>query len=59
MSLNLSLLNNLMKAYLPNSSTPILKSKTVAVVGGGNVAMDSARTALRLGAEHVYIVYRR
>ena len=51
--------NNLMKAYLPNSSTPILKSKTVAVVGGGNVAMDSARTALRLGAEHVYIVYRR
>lgn len=51
--------NNLMKAYLPNSSTPILKAKTVAVVGGGNVAMDSARTALRLGAEHVYIVYRR
>lgn len=51
--------NNLMKAYLPNSDTPILKASTVAVVGGGNVAMDSARTALRLGAKHVYIVYRR
>ncbi len=51
--------NNLMKAYLDNPSTPILKAKKVAVVGGGNVAMDAARTALRLGAEKVYIVYRR
>ncbi len=51
--------NNLMKAYEENSATPILKAKNVAVVGGGNVAMDAARTALRLGAEHVYIVYRR
>lgn len=51
--------SNLMKAYLDNSSTPILKAKRVAVVGGGNVAMDAARTALRLGAEKVYIVYRR
>lgn len=50
---------NLMKAYLPNSSTPIIKSKRVAVVGGGNVAMDAARGALRLGADEVYIVYRR
>ncbi len=51
--------SNLMKAYDKNSATPILKAKSVAVVGGGNVAMDAARTALRLGAEHVYIVYRR
>ncbi len=51
--------NNLMKAYKDNSTTPILKAKKVAVVGGGNVAMDAARTALRLGAENVYIVYRR
>lgn len=51
--------NNLMKAYKEGSDTPILKAKRVAVVGGGNVAMDAARTALRLGAEHVYIVYRR
>lgn len=51
--------NNLMKAYKPDSDTPILKAKRVAVVGGGNVAMDSARTAIRLGAEHVFIVYRR
>lgn len=51
--------NNLMKAYIPDSDTPILKAKRVAVVGGGNVAMDSARSAIRLGAEHVYIVYRR
>lgn len=51
--------NNLMKAYKDGSATPILKAKNVAVVGGGNVAMDAARTALRLGAEHVYIVYRR
>lgn len=52
--------SNLMKAYLyPKWDTPIIKSKKVAVIGGGNVAMDSARTALRLGAEKVYIVYRR
>ncbi len=50
--------SNLMKAFDPNSNTPIMKSKKVAVVGGGNVAMDAARTALRLGAE-VHIVYRR
>lgn len=50
---------NLMKAYLPGSRTPIAKSKRVAVVGGGNVAMDAARCALRLGAEEVTIVYRR
>lgn len=51
--------SNLMKAYRDTSSTPIMKAKKVAVVGGGNVAMDAARTALRLGAEKVYIVYRR
>lgn len=51
--------SNLMKAYQEHSMTPILKAKRVAVVGGGNVAMDAARTALRLGAEKVYIVYRR
>ena len=50
---------NLMKAYKSDSDTPILKGGKVAVVGGGNVAMDAARTALRLGAEKVYIVYRR
>lgn len=50
---------NLMKAYQENSKTPIRKSKNVAVVGGGNVAMDAARSAKRLGAENVYIVYRR
>ena len=50
---------NLMKAYLEDSQTPIKKSKNVAVVGGGNVAMDAARCALRLGAEKVYIIYRR
>ena len=51
---------NLMKAYrFPEYATPINVGKKVAVVGGGNVAMDSARTALRLGAEKVYIVYRR
>ncbi|MBO5312447.1 MAG: NADPH-dependent glutamate synthase [Clostridia bacterium] len=49
---------NLMKAYKESSDTPILKAKKVAVVGGGNVAMDSARCAKRLGAE-VYVVYRR
>ena len=51
--------SNLMKAYLENATTPIMKGKTVAVVGGGNVAMDAARSALRLGAEKVMIVYRR
>ncbi len=52
--------SNLMKAYLfPAYDTPIAKGKRVAVLGGGNVAMDSARTALRLGADDVYIVYRR
>ena len=51
--------SNLMKAYLDNPVTPIMKGGKVAVVGGGNVAMDAARTALRLGAEKVYIVYRR
>ena len=51
--------NNLMKSYLTNPETPIMKGGKVAVVGGGNVAMDAARTALRLGAEKVYIVYRR
>ncbi|MFA6755439.1 MAG: NADPH-dependent glutamate synthase [Bacilli bacterium] len=50
---------NLMKAYKDGSDTPIEHAKNVAVVGGGNVAMDAARCALRLGAEHVYIVYRR
>lgn len=50
---------NLMKAYLDDYDTPFIRSKNVAVVGGGNVAMDAARTALRLGAENVYIVYRR
>ena len=51
--------SNLMKAYLDDPVTPIMKGGRVAVVGGGNVAMDAARTALRLGAEKVYIVYRR
>ena len=51
--------SNLMKAYLDDSTTPIQHAKNVAVVGGGNVAMDAARTAKRLGAETVYIVYRR
>jgi glutamate synthase (NADPH/NADH) small chain len=50
---------NLMKAYKEGSETPIEHPKNVAVVGGGNVAMDAARCALRLGAEHVYVVYRR
>lgn len=50
---------NLMKAYLDEYDTPIRKGKSVAVVGGGNVAMDAARSAMRLGAEHVYIIYRR
>ena len=51
--------SNLMKAYRDNPDTPIMKGGKVAVVGGGNVAMDAARTALRLGADKVYIVYRR
>jgi glutamate synthase (NADPH/NADH) small chain len=51
---------NLMKAYLfPEYDTPIKKGKRVAVFGGGNVAMDSARVALRLGAEKVFLIYRR
>ena len=51
--------NNLMKAYKSNSQTPIFVGENVCVVGGGNVAMDAARTALRLGAKSVKIVYRR
>ncbi len=51
--------SNLMKGYRESSDTPIMKGGRVAVVGGGNVAMDAARTALRLGAEKVYIIYRR
>lgn len=50
---------NLMKAYIDGSSTPLQRGKKVVVVGAGNVAMDAARTALRLGAEKVYVVYRR
>ena len=50
---------NLMKAYRKDGQTPVMRGGKVAVVGGGNVAMDAARTALRLGAEKVYIVYRR
>ena len=50
---------NLMKAYKEEYDTPIIRPKNVAVVGGGNVAMDAARSALRLGADNVYIVYRR
>ena len=50
---------NLMKAYKEDSSTPVQHAKRVAVVGGGNVAMDAARSAKRLGADEVYIVYRR
>lgn len=52
--------SNLMKAYrFPEYDTPIIKGKNVAVIGGGNVAMDSVRTALRLGADNAYIIYRR
>ena len=51
--------SNLMKAYRDGYDAPIRKGKNVAVVGGGNVAMDAARSAMRLGAEHVYIIYRR
>lgn len=50
---------NLMKAYNSDSSTPIVKPNKVAIVGGGNVAMDAARCAIRLGAKEVYIIYRR
>lgn len=50
---------NLMKAYLPNANTPIMVPKRAAIVGGGNVAMDAARCAKRIGAEEVYILYRR
>ncbi len=50
---------NLMKAYLDGTDTPVQRAKKVAVVGGGNVAMDAARCALRLGAEEVSIIYRR
>lgn len=52
--------SNLMKAYrFPEYDTPIIRGKNVAVIGGGNVAMDSVRTALRLGADNAYIIYRR
>jgi glutamate synthase (NADPH/NADH) small chain len=52
--------SNLMKAYLfPDADTPVLRARHVAVVGGGNVAMDAARTAMRMGADKVYLVYRR
>lgn len=52
--------SNLMKSFLfPKYDTPTLAAKNVAVIGGGNVALDSARTALRMGAEHVYLIYRR
>jgi glutamate synthase (NADPH/NADH) small chain len=52
--------SNLMKAYrFPEYDTPIARGKNVGVIGGGNVTMDSARTALRLGAENVYVIYRR
>ena len=52
--------NNLMKAYLfPDYDTPIFRGKNVAVIGGGNTAMDAVRTSKRLGADHSYIVYRR
>lgn len=50
---------NLMKAYKPEYDTPIQSSRRVAVIGGGNVAMDAARCAMRMGAEEVYIIYRR
>ena len=50
---------NLMRAYLEEPETPVMKGGSVAVVGGGNVAMDAARTALRLGAKQVFVIYRR
>ncbi len=52
--------SNLMKAYkFPETDTPVVRGRNVAVIGGGNTAMDSVRTALRLGADHAYLVYRR
>lgn len=52
--------SNLMKAYLfPEADTPLVRGRNVAVIGGGNVAMDAARTAMRMGADKVYVVYRR
>ncbi|MDR1113770.1 MAG: FAD-dependent oxidoreductase, partial [Candidatus Margulisbacteria bacterium] len=50
---------NLMKAYQAGADTPILKGQNIAVIGGGNVALDAARSALRLGAAQVYLIYRR
>ena len=50
---------NLMKAYLPEYDTPIMHADKIAIVGGGNVAMDAARCAKRMGASEVYIIYRR
>lgn len=50
---------NLMQAYLPDADTPVMRARRVAVVGGGNVAMDAARCAKRMGAQEVFIVYRR
>lgn len=50
---------NLMKAYLPEYDTPMIKADKIAVVGGGNVAMDASRCAKRTGASHVYVIYRR
>lgn len=50
---------NLMKAYKDSSATPVMRAKNICVVGGGNVAMDAARCAVRMGADNVYIVYRR
>ena len=50
---------NLMRAYKDEYDTPIIKAKNIAVVGGGNVAMDAARCAMRLGADNVYVIYRR
>lgn len=51
--------SNLMKGYRPDSDTPMIRSARVAVIGGGNTAMDAVRTARRLGAEHAYLIYRR
>lgn len=50
---------NLMRAYMDDSDTPLKRGKRVAVIGAGNVAMDAARSAKRMGAEHVYVIYRR
>ena len=51
--------SNLMRAFEKKAATPIARSKKVAILGGGNVAMDAARTAVRLGADEVYLIYRR